>query len=437
LRFSGQESGLEVDAATGAYPLDADSDGVTDLLVLRVGPNLLMRGVGGCRFEPAPAAWGFDAGDDWTAAAAATWEAGRAFPTIAIGNYIDRTETAFPWGSCTPNTLQRGGATGLEPRVDLLPSHCALGMMFSDWARTGRPDLRVTNDREYYKGGQEQMWAMEPTPRPYGPDDGWARVRIWGMGIASADLDGDRHPEYFMTSMADNRLQGLENPGDGKPVFQEGAFARNLHAQRPYIGSDPRPSTAWHPQFEDVNNDGRVDLFIVKGNVAEMPDFAQADPNNLLLQGADGVFVEAGDRAGVASTKIGRGGAVVDLNLDGALDIIVTNRWDGPEVWRNDAAGVGNALQVALRQPAPNVGAVNAWIEWRVGDRVLRREVLVGGGHAGGHAGLWHLGLGAEAETEVRVLWPDGTEGPWQSLRAGGLYLLDRAGTVTALAPAR
>jgi enediyne biosynthesis protein E4 len=439
LTFARTESGLEVDGATGAYPLDVDSDGVMDLLVLRVGPNMLMRGTGDCRFEPAPAAWGFDPGDDWSTAAAATWEDGRAFPTIAIGNYIDRRETAFPWGSCTANTLQRGGAGRLETPLPLTPSHCSLGMMFSDWNRSGRPDLRVTNDREYYKGGSDQLWAMDETPRLYTADDGWKRLRIWGMGIATADLNGDTYPEYFMTSMADNRLQMLDAPGPGaKPAYGEQAFPRGIHAQRPYTGGDIRPSTAWHTQFEDVNNDGLVDLYIVKGNVAKMPDFAADDPNNLLLQRADGTFEEAGDRAGVASMRMGRGGAVVDLNLDGALDIIATNRWTGAEVWRNTNAGLGQAVQVALRQPAPNVGAVNAWIEWRTdGGLTHQREVLVGGGHAGGHAGLWHLGLAGAAAAEVRVIWPDGTEGPWQAVDAGGMYVLERDRDPAPVTPPR
>ena len=79
------------------------------------------------------------------------------------------------------------------------------------------------------------------------------------------------------------------------------AFARGVTAHRPYVGDDLKPSTGWHTQFEDVNNDGLVDLFIAKGNVWEMPDFAMKDPNNLLLQAADGKFQEAGDAAGVAS----------------------------------------------------------------------------------------------------------------------------------------
>ncbi len=37
------------------------------------------------------------------------------------------------------------------------------------------------------------------------------------MGIASYDLDFDGYPEYFLTSMADNKLQTLVTlPKDGK-----------------------------------------------------------------------------------------------------------------------------------------------------------------------------------------------------------------------------
>ena len=49
---------------TGAYPLDVDGDGILDLAILRLGPNVLMRGLGECRFEPAPADWGFEGGDE-------------------------------------------------------------------------------------------------------------------------------------------------------------------------------------------------------------------------------------------------------------------------------------------------------------------------------------------------------------------------------------
>jgi enediyne biosynthesis protein E4 len=172
-----------------------------------------------------------------------------------------------------------------------------------------------------------------------------------------------------------------------------------------------------------VNADGLADLFVVKGNVAEMPDFAIADPNNLLLQRPDGTFTEAGDQAGLASTAIGRGGAVVDLNLDGILDVIVQNRWSGPEVWRG-LGPVGQAVQVRLEQPGANRDAIGAFVTWRSTAGLQTREITIGGGHAGGQLGWWHLGLGDLAMAEVQVTWPDGTVGPWQTVPAGGFAVL-------------
>ena len=55
-------------------------------------------------------------------------------------------------------------------------------------------------------------------PALYTDKEGWKLLRIWGMGIASYDLNGDGYPEYFLTSMADNKLQTLATvPQDGKP----------------------------------------------------------------------------------------------------------------------------------------------------------------------------------------------------------------------------
>jgi hypothetical protein len=249
------------------------------------------------------------------------------------------------------------------------------------------------------------------------------------MGIATADLDSDGYNEYFLTSMADNKLQRLAAVppgGDPRPTYADVAFDRGVTAHRPYTGGEIKPSTAWHAQFEDVNNDGLADLFVAKGNVAEMPDFAARDPNNLLVQGADGRFVETGGEAGVGSFDIGRGATLADFDLDGRVDLVVTNRWKPAEIYRNTTPDAGRWLQVRLLQDGPNRDAVGAWIEVRARGTVIRREIIVGGGHAGGHLGWWHMGVGDLVKTEVRVLWPDGAEGPWQTVETNGFYVLER-----------
>ncbi len=305
-------------------------------------------------------------------------------------------------------------------------------MLFTDWNRSGTPSLRMSNDREYYEGGQEQLWHVEPGKAPslFTEAEGWRPLRIWGMGIAGYDLDFDGYPEYFLTSMSDQKLQSLAavQPGSPpQPTYKDVAFARGVTAHRPYTGGEWRSSTGWHTQFEDVNNDGLVDLFIAKGNVAEMPDFAMKDPNNLLLQGADGKFVESGDKAGVGSFAVSRGAALADFNLDGLVDLVVVNRWEKAQAWRNASPNAGRWVQVRLQQPGANRDAIGSWLEVRHGPKVMRREIAVGGGHAGGQHGWWHFGLGDSSNAELRVIWPDGAEGEWQRLDSNGFYVLERA----------
>jgi len=324
--------------------------------------------------------------------------------------------------------------------IALAPTWCTLSMLFSDWDRSGRRDLRVSNDRHYYSergDGQEQLWRLAPgePPRLYTADDGWQRVRIWGMGIASSDLTADGYPEYYLTSQADNKLQVLAD-GPAEPNYRDMALESGVTAHRPYDGDVGLPSTAWHAEFDDVNNDGFVDLFVAKGNVEAMPDYAARDPSNLLIGQPDGTFVEGAEEAGIVSYARARGASLVDLNQDGLLDLVVVNRRENVLVWRNIGSGeagapaaMGNWVAVDLRQPAPNPDAIGAWIEARVGERSALREVTVGGGHVSGELGPIHLGIGDSGDVEVRVTWPDGEVGPWLPVEANQIVLIERGAT--------
>jgi enediyne biosynthesis protein E4 len=112
---------------TGAYPLDIDGDGHLDLVVLRVGPNLVLRGDGACGFTDATADWGIDPGDRWTTAFTATWEPGRTRPTLVFGNYVDRDDPDGPFEACDENQLFRpeGEPTGArDPRDRRASARC-------------------------------------------------------------------------------------------------------------------------------------------------------------------------------------------------------------------------------------------------------------------------------------------------------------------------
>ena len=92
-------------------------------------------------------------------------------------------------------------------------------------------------------------------------------------------------------------------------------------------------------------------------------------------------------------------------------------------MWRNVGQGdaeqprpEGDWIALRLQQPGPNRDAIGAWIEVKVGDRRIDRELTVGGGHAGGQLGWVHFGLGDHDAARVRIQWPDGETGPWMDV---------------------
>lgn len=416
--------------AEGAYPIDVDSDGIVDLMILRVGENVALRGLGGCRFERANEAWGLNGGNETTIGFSATWESDARWPTLAFGNYL-RPGDLDPETRCEPTVLIRSEGSGFGAPVALPPAFCALSVLFSDWSGSGRMDLRVSNDRAFYRQdlGQEQLWRIEPgvAPSPFGAADGWNQVQVEGMGIGSFDVTDDGLPEVYLTSQAASRLQTLAD-GPNRPEFRDIGLARGVNVAHPFTGDVTLPSTAWHPEFDDVNNDGLIDLFVSKGNVNAQPDFALRDPSNLLLGRPDGTFVEAADAAGIVTFDRGRGAALIDLNLDGRLDLVESFYGAPVRVWRNTGTGASDGHWLALRlvQAAPNVGAIGAKVDIRAGGVTTRRELTIGGGHAGGQLGWIHVGLGPSTSADVRVVWPGGETGPWLPAEADEYVIVTR-----------
>ena len=56
----------------------------------------------------------------------------------------------------------------------------------------------------------------------------------------------------------------------------------------------------------------------------------------------------------------------------------------------------------------------------------MRQELTVGGGHASGHLGWMHFGLGSATSPKLRVQWPQGDWGAWQTVPVDGFVIVDR-----------
>lgn len=421
----------DLTATTGVYPIDIDNDRILDLVVMRVGSDVILRGLGSCEFEPM-ALPNITFADKWTTAFSATWEKGNTHPTLAFGHYVDRTNPDGPFEACDTNLLLRPeGDT--HQAIPLAPGFCPLSMLFSDWNRNGTADLRISNDRHYYvRGGAEQLWDITNTPRLNGTDEGWINHEVWGMGIASRDIDRNGLVDVFLSSMGDQRLQQWTGIG---AEFKDVPFDRGAAAHKPYTGGDGRPSTGWHISIGDVQNDGMDDVFIAKGNVQQMPGMAMEDPNNLLIQTEDATFVETGLEAGIASLHRARGAALADFNADGLLDLAVANRVAPLEVYRNTTVDAGNWLSIEPRQLGINTRAIGGWIELMDDYGLQLRELTIGGGHAGGVLGPQHFGLDQAETVSFRIIWPDGTHSKWAKAKPNQRLQVIRSGTALDIFP--
>ncbi|MEY1555881.1 CRTAC1 family protein [Yoonia sp. R2331] len=392
-------SNMDLDAilgVTGAYPINIDGDAWMDLFVLRVGPNIALRGGPDCSFIDATADWGIPQTDQWSTAFSAWWEDDDR-PVMAVGNYVDRSNPDGPFEACDTNTILRPTSTGYVAEA-LAPGYCALSILAGPDAR-GDLALRLSNDRHYYvRNGAEQLWNIEQK-RFMTEEEGWPRVSLWGMGIASTDLTGDGVDEVMLTSMGDQLLQ-LPTP---EGAYISAPYEIGTYAHRPHIGDDGRPSTGWHAQFGDINNDTRPDLFIAKGNVDQMPGNAMNDPNNLLIQNDKNSFDEFAATAGVADSARSRGAALADFDLDGRLDLIVVNRRAPMRLYRNETTS-GNWISLQLQQDGGNPAAVGSQIT--VNGQI--QYARIGGGHASGQATPLHFGLGQAKSATISITWPDG-----------------------------
>ena len=167
-----------------------------------MGGASLLRGLGDCRFEPANERWSFDGGTGFATAFSATWEGDATLPTLAVGEYLTLDAKAGHDDLTAPRTGSSDRpptGTAYAAPIPLTPGYCALSMLFSDWDRSGRRDLRVSNDRHYYDqvNGQEQLWRISAgqPPRLYTAADGWIRApgrRAWASPATTSPATATR-----------------------------------------------------------------------------------------------------------------------------------------------------------------------------------------------------------------------------------------------------
>jgi hypothetical protein len=203
------------------------------------------------------------------------------------------------------------------------------GVAVGDYDGDGFPDLYVTQYGRsilYHNNGDGTLTDVTEKAGVAAP--GWSSSAVW------FDYDNDGRLDLFVCRFVDfDKSKHLPCEADNKPGYciprlykpmaswlfrnnGDGTFT-DVSAQSgigKYLGK------AWGVVATDINNDGRMDLFVANDTTA----------NFLFVNRGGGRFDELGAPAGVAYSEAGRprsgmGVDSADFNEDGWMDLFVAN----------------------------------------------------------------------------------------------------------------
>ena len=187
----------------------------------------------------------------------------------------------------------------------------------------------------------------------------------------------------------------------------------------------------------DFDNDMDLDLFLA------CTGHALNQPNRLYENQGNGTFVLVPNAGGAAGTSEGRGDsvAVADYDVDGFLDLFVSNGYDAPpiaigpqQLFRN-LGNTNHWIEVDLIGTVSNRDGIGARVEVTAGGVTQLRE-MSGGMHARSQDyKRLHFGLGPNTAVDtVTVRWPSGLVQQLGTLPVDQVHVLtEPSGSVPAL----
>ncbi|MDB5388495.1 MAG: UnbV, partial [Planctomycetaceae bacterium] len=323
-----------------------------------------------------------------------------------------------------------------------------LGVAAADLRGTGFPDLVLANDygvSEFYANQDGEHF------QEVGYETGIGVAPKSGMSISFGDVLNQGQLAIYISNITEpgNLVQGNNlwiptgKTASGLPRYLNQAGAVNVE----------RGGWSWGAKFGDLNNDGRLDLYLTNGYVSAekgksywydygkiagglkglIGDAAYWPPiGDQSLAGFQpkcvwlnkgGTFTDVAAAVGVSDTYDGRAVALGDLFNRGLLDVVVANQQGPLLLYRNTVAPGRDWVQFELtggarsghEQGLSNRSAIGAEVRlsWKNGsDGTLQEQsqvVMAGDGFASLSMFRLHFGLGENAQIEQALIkWPSG-----------------------------
>lgn len=235
-----------------------------------------------------------------------------------------------------------------------------LGVVSADFDGDGWVDIFVTND-----GKPNHLWVNQKdgTFQEEAVQRGLALNALGqtaaNMGVTLGDVDGKGLFSLYVTHLTEETNTLWQQQPCG--VYQDRTMAAGLLALS-WRG------TGFGTVFGDFDHDGALDLALVNGRVAAhrhdgappvpTPDVPAwwgpyAERNQLAAGVGDGRFqdISLWNAAFCGAARVGRGLMMGDVDNDGALDLVVTNIAGPARLYRNCAPDRGHWLLVRAVDP--------------------------------------------------------------------------------------
>jgi tetratricopeptide (TPR) repeat protein len=295
-----------------------------------------------------------------------------------------------------------------------------LGVVAADLDDDNRIDLYVANDRTanflFRNRGGFRFEEIGLSAGAAASAEGGFQA---GMGVASADLDGDGRLDLLVTNLYLEGTTLYHNLGHG--MFADRSAASGILPATRYL-------LGFGIAVFDAANDGRLDVAITNGNVNDFrPYYPLAMPSRLYEGRSGGRLVDVSDHSGPpwAVPRLGRGLAAGDLDNDGRIDLLVLAQDEPLAYFHNQTERALHFVTFRLEGTDSNRDGVGARVVVVTASRRQVAQRVGGGSYLSACDGRLHFGLGASTSVEsVEVRWPSGRLDRWRNLAADTGYLL-------------